>query len=63
MWKLTISQKRKSEYSEYASINSVELFSDDIHELVEVVDKLTCLDTEAIETNFKIELVTKEGEE
>lgn len=63
MWKLTITQRRKSEYSEYASYHSTELFSDDIHELVEVVDKLTCLNAEAIETSFKIELVTKEGEE
>lgn len=63
MWKLTITQKRKSEYSDSILTDYVEFFSDCIHELVEIIDKLTCLGTEAHDTSLKIELVEKEGEE
>lgn len=62
MWKLTITQKRKSEYSDYTSTDHVELFSKSLHELVNLVDMMMNLVDEAIETTFKIESV-KEGEE
>ena len=59
MWKLTITQKRKSEYSDYTTTEHIELVSTNFHELVETVDKLTCLDDEAIETTYKIERQVK----
>lgn len=62
MWKLTIAQKRKSEYSDYVSNYQVQLFSESLHELVDLVDKMTNLVDEAIETTYKIESA-KEGEE
>ena len=61
MWKLTITQKRKSEYSDYVATDCIELFSTNFHALGNTIDLLTCLDDKAIETTFKIESV-KEGE-
>ena len=57
MWKLTITQKRKSEYSKYPDKDYIEFFSESIHELVEVANKIANLNTEAIETLYKIENV------
>jgi hypothetical protein len=60
MWKLTITQKRKSEYSENMITENVEFISNDINELTMLVVRLTGHEN-AIETSYKIESVGKVG--
>lgn len=59
MWKLTITQKRKSEYSDNMITESVEFTNDDINELTMLVVRLTGIET-AVETAYKIEKVGEE---
>ena len=61
MWKLIITQKRKSEYSEYMNTDSCEFISDDINELTMLVVRMAGFKT-AIETAYKIEKVGGENE-
>lgn len=61
MWKLTITQKRKSEHSEYMVTESVEFTSGDINELTMLVVRLSLYET-AIETTYKIEKVGVDNE-
>lgn len=61
MWKLTITQKRKSEYSDNMIEESVRFYSDDIYELVGLVLNMGENDG-VVETAYKIESV-KEGEQ
>lgn len=56
MWKLTITQKRKSEYSENMITESVEFTSGDINELTMLVVRLSSYEM-AVETTYKIEKV------
>lgn len=56
MWKLTITQKRKSEFSEYMVTESVDFTSGDINELTMLVVRLSSYET-AVETTYKIEKV------
>ena len=56
MWKLTIEQKRKSEYSESTITEKCEFTSENINELTMLVVRLTMFDT-AIETAYKIDKV------
>ena len=53
MWKLAITQKRKSEYSDHLMTEAVEFVSDDINELTILIDRLTALET-AVETAYMI---------
>lgn len=62
MWKLTITQKKKSEFSDYMTTDNVEFVSDDINELTMLVIRLSGHEN-AVETAYKIERVAKEGEE
>ena len=62
MWKLTITQKKKSEFSVYMNTDNVEFISDDINELTMLVIRLTAHEN-AVETAYKIERVAKEGGE
>jgi len=59
MWKLTLMQKRKSEYSDYMNEQKIEFFSEDLFELAITVERL--INHTEVETEFKIERV-KEGE-
>lgn len=61
MWKLTITQKRKSEFSEYMVTESVEFTSGDINELTMLVIRITATQTTA-ETIYKIEKVGVDNE-
>lgn len=54
MWKLTITQKRKSEFSESILSESVEFISEDINELTMLIVRITAYET-AVETIYKIE--------
>lgn len=54
MWKLTITQKRKSEFSENMLTESVEFISNDINELTMLIVRITAYET-AVETIYKIE--------
>ena len=54
MWKLTITQKRKSKYVEGMISESVEIESGSIDELTMLVIRLTATQTTA-ETTYKIE--------
>lgn len=54
MWKLTITQKRKSEFSESILPESVEFISEDINELTMLIVRITAYET-AVETTYKIE--------
>ena len=60
MWKLTITQKKKSEVSDYMVTESVSFTSDDVNELTMLVVRMTAHEN-AIETSYKIEPV-KAGE-
>ena len=61
MWKLTITQKKKSEVSDYMVTESVSFTSNDVNELTMLVVRMTAHEN-AIETSYKIEPV-KAGEE
>lgn len=54
MWKLTITQKRKSEFLENMITGSVEFENDDINELTMLIVRLSAYET-AVETTYKIE--------
>lgn len=58
MWKLTITQKRKSEFSEYMVTESIEFVSRNITRLTALIETISSHETD-IETTYKIE---KEGE-
>ena len=60
MWKLTITQKKKSEVSDYMVTESVSFTSNDVNELTMLVVRMTAHEN-AIETSYKIEPV-KAGE-
>ena len=60
MWKLTITQKIKSTVTDMMLDNNVEFVGKDISELTVIIDKLS-KHTGAIETNYKLEKVGKEG--
>ena len=62
MWKLTITQKRKSEFSENMITENVEFVGNDINELTMLVVRLAEHEN-AVETAYKIERVAKEGGE
>lgn len=61
MWKLTITQKKKSEFSEHMLTESVSFTSENIDELTVLIVRLTAHEN-AIETSYKLEKVAKEGE-
>lgn len=61
MWKLTIVQKRKSEFLEYMNEHSIQFVSNDLHEIIGIVELLMAIETD-FETSFKIDKVVKEGE-
>lgn len=56
MWKLTITQKKESEYLDSVITDSVEFTSDDINELTMLVVRLI-EHGNALETSYKIESV------
>ena len=60
MWKMTITQKRESEYTTDGTINeSIELFHRNIGSLTALVDSLNNF-ANGIETTYKIEKVGEE---
>ncbi len=61
MWKLTITQSRKSEYSGNVLTETVEFIHDSLEELVVTVERLKMCAT-VCETSYKIESVAKAGE-
>ena len=61
MWKLTIIQKRKSEYSDFMNEEKIVFVSSELSELTMLVERMAHLET-AVETTYKIEKVKKEGE-
>lgn len=61
MWKLTITQKRKSEFSNGFLSETVEFAHKDITRLTSLIDTFDICE-EVFETEYKIERV-KEGEE
>ena len=61
MWKLTITQKRKSEFSNSTFDEKVEFTSDDVCYLTAMVDRFSRLE-EVFETAYKIDKVEKEVE-
>lgn len=60
MWKLTITQKRKSEYTDGTIDETVEFISGNINELTILVARLTALKS-AIETSYKLEPIGEVG--
>lgn len=60
MWKLTIKQKRKSEYTNNMISECVEFTSNNVNELISLVARLTALES-AVETEYKLEMIEKEG--
>ncbi len=56
MWKLTITQKRKSEFSEYMVTESIEFVSTNITRLTRLIETISVYETD-IETTYKIEKV------
>ncbi len=56
MWKLTITQKRKSEFSEYMVTESIEFVSENITRLISLIETIYVYETD-IETTYKIEKV------
>ena len=61
MWKLTIKQKRKSEYSNNMITESVEFVSKDITYLTSMIDRLSDAGTD-VETAYEIKKVGVENE-
>ena len=59
MWQLSITQKRKSEFSEAMITQSVEFISPSIGKLTRLVENISSYGT-AVETSFKIEKMKKE---
>ena len=59
MWKLTITQKRKSEYTDGTINETVEFFHRNIGSLTSLVDNLNNY-SNGIETTYKIEKVVEE---
>ena len=59
MWKLTITQKRKSEYTDGTINETVEFFHRNIGSLTSLVDNLNNYSS-GIETTYKIEKVVEE---
>ena len=59
MWKMTITQKRKSEYTDGTISESVEFFHRNIGSLTSLVDNLNNF-SNGIETTYKIEKVVEE---
>lgn len=59
MWKLTITQKRKSEYTDGTINETVEFFHRNIGSLTSLVDNLNNYSS-GIETTYKIEKVGEE---
>ena len=59
MWKMTITQKRKSEYTDGTISESVEFFHRNIGSLTSLVDNLNNF-SNGIETTYKIEKVGEE---
>jgi hypothetical protein len=62
MWKLTIAQKRKSEYSDNTFIEKVECLAEDICYLTSMIDNFSALEA-AFETVYEIRKIAKEGDE
>jgi len=60
MWKLTITQKRKSEYTDGIITERVEFTSGNINELTILVARLTALKS-AIETAYTLEPIGEVG--
>lgn len=60
MWKLTIKQKRKSEYTNNMISECVEFTSNNVNELTVLVARLTDLES-AVKTEYKLEMIEKEG--
>lgn len=60
MWKLTITQKRKSEYTDGIITECVEFTSGNINELTILVARLTALKS-TIETAYKLEPIGEVG--
>lgn len=56
LWKLTITQKRKSDYSDYMVESTTEFLSDSVYELGITIGRLSEHE-EAHETSYKIEKV------
>ena len=59
MWKLTITQKRKSEYTDGTINETVEFFHRNLGSLTSLVDNLNNYSS-GIETTYKIEKVVEE---
>lgn len=56
MWKLTIEQKRKSEYADAMITHSLVLVSDDLAELTMLIERITHCGNDC-ETSYKLEKV------
>lgn len=54
MWKLTVTQKRKSDFSDSIVSENVEFFGKDINELTMLIVRLSKLSCN-IETSYKLE--------
>lgn len=61
MWKLTISQSRKSEYSEYENEHSIEYVNESLSVLTSLIEDLEFSNTEA-KTWYKLERIEKASE-
>lgn len=61
MWKLTITQKRKSEFTGNIVTENTEFIGKDINELTMLIVRLTKL-SEGIETSYKLERVGASNE-
>lgn len=58
MWKLTIEQEKKSDFSDYPLTNKAQFASDDLSELVMIVERLAHC-KEMHKTEYKIEREVK----
>ena len=59
MWKLTITQKRKSEYTDGTVSETVEFFHRNIRTLTDLIDSLHTYEN-GIETTYKLERIGEE---
>lgn len=62
MWKLTITQKRKSEYSDYMTESKIVFVNENLRELTFLLERMAESEPD-VETSYEIEWEEKEGEE
>jgi hypothetical protein len=61
MWKLTIIQKRKSEFSDFMNEEKIVFESSELSELTMLIERMAHLEN-VVTTTYKIEKVNKAGE-